>query len=50
LSGALHLARLIKEHNEAVAVGTRTGAPLGEIEIGVIEKAHTSARTCFPAR
>ncbi|HEX8181779.1 MAG TPA: electron transfer flavoprotein-ubiquinone oxidoreductase [Pyrinomonadaceae bacterium] len=38
LSGALHLARLVKEHNEAVAAGTRAGKPLGEIEIGVIEK------------
>ncbi len=38
LSGALHLARLVKEHNEAVANGTRAGKPLGEIEIGVIEK------------
>ena len=38
LSGALHLARLIKEHNEMVAEGKREGAPLGEIEIGVIEK------------
>ena len=38
LSGALHLARLVKEHNEAVAAGKREGKPLGEIEIGVIEK------------
>jgi len=38
LSGALHLARLIKEHNEAVASGIRTGEALGDIEIGVIEK------------
>ena len=38
LSGALHLARLIKEHNEAVGSGKREGKPLGEIEIGVIEK------------
>ncbi|MFL6209085.1 MAG: 4Fe-4S dicluster domain-containing protein [Pyrinomonadaceae bacterium] len=38
LSGALHLARLVKEHNEATAAGTRAGQPLGEIEIGVIEK------------
>ena len=38
LSGALHLARLIKEHNELVAEGKREGKPLGEIEIGVIEK------------
>ncbi|MGA9995707.1 MAG: electron transfer flavoprotein-ubiquinone oxidoreductase [Pyrinomonadaceae bacterium] len=38
LSGALHLARLIKEHNEAVASGKREGQPLGEVEIGVIEK------------
>ena len=38
LSGALHLARLIREHNEAVAAGSRKGRALGEIEIGVIEK------------
>jgi electron-transferring-flavoprotein dehydrogenase len=38
LSGALHLARLVKEHNEAVASGKREGKPLGELEIGVIEK------------
>jgi electron-transferring-flavoprotein dehydrogenase len=38
LSGALHLARLVKEHNEAVAQGKREGKPLGELEIGVIEK------------
>jgi electron-transferring-flavoprotein dehydrogenase len=38
LSGALHLARLVREHNEAVASGKREGKPLGEIEIGVIEK------------
>jgi electron-transferring-flavoprotein dehydrogenase len=38
LSGALHLARLVKEHNKAIAAGTRDGQPLGEIEIGVIEK------------
>jgi electron-transferring-flavoprotein dehydrogenase len=38
LSGALHLARLVKEHNEAVAAGKREGKPLGELEIGVIEK------------
>jgi electron-transferring-flavoprotein dehydrogenase len=38
LSGALHLARLVREHNEAVVGGKREGKPLGEIEIGVIEK------------
>src|SRR5437763_14911037 len=38
LSGALHLARLVREHNEAVESGKREGEPLGEIEIGVIEK------------
>ncbi|HBB87301.1 MAG TPA: hypothetical protein DC047_06770, partial [Blastocatellia bacterium] len=27
LSGALHLAKLIKTHNEQVASGRRTGAP-----------------------
>jgi electron-transferring-flavoprotein dehydrogenase len=38
LSGALHLSRLVAEHNEAVAKGTRQGKPLGEIQIAVIEK------------
>jgi electron-transferring-flavoprotein dehydrogenase len=38
LSGALHLARLVREHNEAVEGGKREGKPLGDIEIGVIEK------------
>src|SRR6476660_4253332 len=38
LSGAFHLARLIKNYNEAVAKGERPGEALGEIEIGVIEK------------
>src|SRR5215211_4088073 len=38
LSGALHLARLVREHNEAVEGGKREGKPLGEVEIGVIEK------------
>src|SRR5919106_6670395 len=38
LSGALHLARLIKDHNAEVAAGKREGKPLGEIQIGVIEK------------
>ena len=38
LSGALHLARLVAEHDTAIAAGTRAGKPLGEIQIGVIEK------------
>src|ERR1700730_1730050 len=38
LSGAFHLARLVKKHNEAVASGRLKGDPLGEIEIAVIEK------------
>lgn len=38
LSGALHLARLVREHNEAVESGKREGKVLGDIEIGVIEK------------
>src|SRR2546421_9464189 len=38
LSGALHLARLVAEHNEAVASGKREGKSLGEIQIAVIEK------------
>src|SRR2546426_12795669 len=38
LSGALHLARLVNEHNEAVNSGNREGKSLGEIQIAVIEK------------
>ena len=38
LSGALHLARLVKQHNESIAKGEKQGEALGEIEIGVIEK------------
>ncbi len=38
LAGALHLARLVREHDEKVSKGEREGKPLGEIEIGVIEK------------
>jgi electron-transferring-flavoprotein dehydrogenase len=41
LSGALHLSRLVSEHNEAVEKGTRKGKPLGEIQIAVIEKGAT---------
>jgi len=41
LSSALHLARLVKDHNQEVASGKRTGAPLGDIEIAVIEKGAT---------
>src|SRR6266699_1661205 len=38
LSGAFHLARLIKLHNDAIKTEERQGETLGEIEIGVIEK------------
>src|SRR5438874_1808974 len=38
LSGAFHLASLIKLHNDAIKTGERKGEALGEIEIGVIEK------------
>src|SRR5437660_12720241 len=41
LSGALHLSRLVSEHNEAVGSGKRKGRPLGEIQIAVIEKGAT---------
>src|SRR5213078_3123677 len=37
LSGAYHLAQLVKKHNEAAA-GGKNGRPLGDIEIAVIEK------------
>ncbi|HKZ79932.1 MAG TPA: electron transfer flavoprotein-ubiquinone oxidoreductase [Pyrinomonadaceae bacterium] len=38
LSGALHLARLVTKHNDAIQRGVRQGKPLGQIEIAVIEK------------
>src|SRR3989441_7923553 len=38
LSGALHLARLVERHNDAISKGEREGKPLGEIQIAVIEK------------
>ncbi|HVF54782.1 MAG TPA: electron transfer flavoprotein-ubiquinone oxidoreductase [Pyrinomonadaceae bacterium] len=41
LSGALHLARLVAGHDEAVAKGEKQGKPLGEIQIAVIEKGAT---------
>src|SRR4030095_8258613 len=41
LSGSLHLTRLIKQYNEAVAQGERDGEPLGEVESAGIEKGAT---------
>jgi electron-transferring-flavoprotein dehydrogenase len=41
LSGALHLARLVTEHDKLIGEGKREGKPLGEIQIGVIEKGAT---------
>ena len=38
LAGALHLARLIASHDEAVARGERRTRALGEVQIAVIEK------------
>lgn len=38
LSGALHLSKLVKSHNETVAKGESSLPALGEIEIAVIEK------------
>src|SRR5215475_13909119 len=40
LSGALHLSRLVKQHNQSVAKGDE-GTALGDIEIAVIEKGAT---------
>src|SRR5712671_6033155 len=41
LSGALHLARLVTDHNNGVDNGKREGKPLGDIQIAVIEKGAT---------
>ncbi len=41
LSGALHLARLVSDHNDGVANGKREGKQLGDIQIAVIEKGAT---------
>ncbi len=38
LAGAYHLARLAREHDEAIASGAKQGTPLGEVNIAVIEK------------
>lgn len=38
LSSAYHLKKLIDEHDAAIAAGTKEGEPIGEIEIGIIEK------------
>src|SRR5438094_1870613 len=38
LSGALHLARLVEQHNAEVASGKREVKSLGEIQIAIIEK------------
>jgi len=41
LSAALHLTKLVTEHNDAVAKGTSAEKALGEIQIAVIEKGAT---------
>ena len=38
LAAALHLKNLIKEHDELVERGRKKGKPLGDLEIGIIEK------------
>lgn len=38
LAAALHLKNLIAQHDAEVAGGRRQGKPLGEIEIGIVEK------------
>lgn len=38
LAAALHLKNLIKEHDELIAKGRKKGKPLGDLEIGIIEK------------
>ncbi|MBA4122763.1 MAG: electron transfer flavoprotein-ubiquinone oxidoreductase [Acidobacteria bacterium] len=38
LAAALHLKNLIKEHDELIERGRRAGKPLGNLEIGIIEK------------
>ncbi|MDQ3633709.1 MAG: electron transfer flavoprotein-ubiquinone oxidoreductase [Acidobacteriota bacterium] len=38
LAAAYHLKKLIDEHDKAIVDGSRQGKPLGDIEIGIIEK------------
>ncbi|MGI8788379.1 MAG: 4Fe-4S dicluster domain-containing protein [Pyrinomonadaceae bacterium] len=38
LAAALHLKKLIKEHDELIAKGRKAGREIGELEIGIIEK------------
>src|SRR2546423_12198478 len=41
LGGALHLARLVREHDEAIAEGKKKGKPFGSIKFVLIEKGAT---------
>jgi electron-transferring-flavoprotein dehydrogenase len=41
LSAALHLSKLIASHKDEVASGKKSGKPLGDVEIAVIEKGAT---------
>ena len=38
LAGALHLSKLISQHDAAIDAGSATGDKIGEVEIAVIEK------------
>jgi len=38
LAGALHLSKLIAQHDAAIEAGSATGDKIGEVEIAVIEK------------
>ncbi len=38
LAAALHLKNKIKEHDELIAKGFKTGKPVGDIEIAIVEK------------
>ncbi len=38
LAAALHLKNIIKEHDALIASGKRKGKPLGDLEIGIVEK------------
>lgn len=47
LSGALHLSRLIAEHNSGIESGQREGKSLGETQIAVIEKGSAVGAHCL---
>ena len=50
LAGALWLKKQIAEHDELVDKGIKKSRKVGDLEIAIVEKAHSSVHTSFPVR